>query len=100
MVLMMVVPMMVLLMVVVAVMGLVVMAVTVAVRVLDMNLNVVGKMKNQILGNAKAVILVAFPEFVFSLLFLSLSLSPPNSWYYRYLLTSDLLIMSRIKTYY
>lgn len=50
------------LLVVVAVKGLVVMAVTAAVRVLDMNLNVVGKMKNQILGNA--VILVAFPEFI------------------------------------
>lgn len=70
----MVVPMTVLLVVVVAVMGLVVMAVTVAVRVLDMNLNVVGKMKNQILGNAKAVILVAFPEFIclFPVIFLSL----------------------------
>lgn len=62
-VLMMVVPITVLL-VVVAVTGLAVMAVTVAVRVLDMNLNVVGKMKNQILRNAKAVILVAFPEFI------------------------------------
>lgn len=61
--LMMIVPITVLLVVVVAVKGLVVMAVTGAERVLDMNWNVVGKMKNQILGNAKAVVLVAFLEF-------------------------------------
>lgn len=70
MVLMMVVPITVLLVVVVVV--------TAAVRVLDMNLNVVGKMKNQILGNAKAVILVAFPEFICLFPVVSLSLIIPS----------------------
>lgn len=72
-------------------------------------MNVVGKIKKQILGNAKAIILAAFPEFLFLSLFISflfLSLFIPHMlgvtdtcFHLGVLFTSDLLIMSRIQIY-
>ena len=69
--------------------------------VLEMNLNVVDKIKSQSVGNAKAVILITFLDLFFSSLFITHILGITDTCFHPgVLFTSYLLTMSRIKNIY